>query len=278
MPKLNLEIYQSLMDALQARCAETGEPLHHFATRVLSDALELDHATLFQVSTTGALVQGVYKGAVTIGELKNHGDFGLGTFEGLDGEMVAVDGHFYQVHADGRIKESPDTALTPFAIVVAFRPKQHTAIPAFSSFAALTTTLDKLRRSNNLFYAVRLDGLFDKIHTRAPYQCAEALPLVEATANQAEFHMNYATGTIVGFWSPSYVRSINVTGWHLHFLTDDRKGGGHLLNCSAQALEVKMEELDDLRLAIPETTQFLTADLTLDPTLAVEKVEHGRDG
>ena len=78
-------------------------------------------------------------------------------------------------------------------------------------------------------------------------------------------------GTIVGFWSPPYARSINVAGWHLHFLTDDRKGGGHLLGCSGAGLEAKMEDLDDLRLAIPETTQFLHADLTQDPSQALDQ-------
>ena len=103
MPRLTVEVYQSLMDALLAHCEKTGEPLRHFVSRALSEALGLDHSTLFQVSTTGALVQGVYNEAVTVGGLRTHGDFGLGTFEGLDGEMVVLDGKFYQAHADGSI-------------------------------------------------------------------------------------------------------------------------------------------------------------------------------
>jgi hypothetical protein len=81
MPRLTTEVYQSLMDALLAHCEKTGEPLRHFVSRALSEALGLDHSTLFQVSTTGALVQGVYNEAVTVGGLRTHGDFGLGTFE-----------------------------------------------------------------------------------------------------------------------------------------------------------------------------------------------------
>jgi len=99
------------------------------------------------------------------------------------------------------------------------------------------------------------------------------VPLDQATAHQAEFRMKDVTGTIVGFWSPPYARSINVAGWHLHFLTDDRKGGGHLLGCGGQGLEAKLQDLDDLRLAIPETAQFLHADLTQDPSAALDKAE-----
>src|SRR5262249_33600418 len=131
MPRLNVHVYESLLNALTARCNETGESMRHFVSRALSDALGLDHSTLFQVSTTGALVQGVYKGAVTVGELRKHGDFGLGTFEGLDGEMVVVDGRFYQVRSDGRITEPPDTAPVPFAVVTTFQPRRRVQGAAF---------------------------------------------------------------------------------------------------------------------------------------------------
>jgi acetolactate decarboxylase len=273
VPRLNVEIYQSLLDALTARCNETGESLRHFVSRALSDALGLDHSTLFQVSTTGALVEGVYKGAVTVGELKKHGDFGLGTFEGLDGEMVVVDGRFYQVHSDGRITVPPDAAPVPFAVVTTFHPPRRVPIAGFTSFEELTRQLDAHRRSNNLFFAVRLDSRFAEIHTRVACKAEAGVPLDQATAHQAEFRMKEVTGSIVGFWSPPYARSINVAGWHLHFLTDDRKGGGHLLGCAGQGLEAKLQDLDDLRLAIPETAQFLHADLTRDPSAALDKAE-----
>jgi acetolactate decarboxylase len=273
MPRLTVEVYQSLLDALTARCAETGESLRHFVSRALSESLGLDHATLFQVSTTGALVQGVYKGAVTIGELRMHGDFGLGTFEGLDGEMVAVDGRFYQAHPDGRITEPPDDAPVPFAVVTTFHPQRRLALAAFDSFATLTAQLDSHRRSDNLFFAVRLDGRFAEIHTRVACKAEAGTPLDQATAHQAEFRMREVAGTVVGFWSPPYARSINVPGWHLHFLTEDRGGGGHLLDCRGEAMEARLQDLDDLRLAIPETAQFLHADLTQDPSAALDRAE-----
>src|SRR3954465_13606680 len=98
MPTLTTELYQSLMDALAAHCDATGESVRHFVTQALSDALGLDHATLFQVSTGAAMTQGANAKAVTGGDLARRGDLGLGTFEGLDGEMVVLDGRFYQAH------------------------------------------------------------------------------------------------------------------------------------------------------------------------------------
>ena len=273
MPRLTVEIYQSLMDALTEHCAKNGESVRHFVERALSDELGLDHSTLFQVSTAGALVQGVHNKAVTVGELKTHGDFGLGTFEGLDGEMIVVDGRFYHAHPDGSVTVPGDAAPVPYAVVTNFHPRHRAAVGPVASFAALTAELDRMRRSDNLFFAVRLDGRFDEIHMRVACKVASGVSLTEAAARQAEFRLRDTQGTIVGFWSPTYSRSIAVTGWHLHFLSADRGQGGHLLGCRAAHLEASAQDLDDLRLAIPETRQFLHADLTRDPTAALDKAE-----
>lgn len=277
MPRLTTEVYQSLMDALLAHCEKTGEPLRHFVSRTLSEALGLDHSTLFQVSTTGALVQGVYNEAVTVGGLRTHGDFGLGTFEGLDGEMVVLDGKFYQAHADGRITAPADAVPVPFATLTNFQPQHHGKIENVTSMSSLTGELDKLRRSDNLFFAVRVDGLFDEVYWRVACKVEAGVHLDKATDAQAEFRQSNIKGTMVGFWSPAYSRTIAVAGWHLHFLTEDRKAGGHVLGCKAVSLDVQVQDLDDLHLAIPETREFLHADLTQDPAAALEKAEMAKD-
>jgi len=97
MPNLSCEISQSLMNALHTRMLTTGEPVDHIVMCALADHLEVPHATLFQVSTAGALVEGISQGVVTVGELKRHGDLGLGTFADLDGVMVGVDGNLWRV-------------------------------------------------------------------------------------------------------------------------------------------------------------------------------------
>jgi acetolactate decarboxylase len=125
MPHLSCEISQSLLNALQTRVRTTGEPIDHIVMRALADQLQVPHATLFQVSTSGALVEGIYQGVVTVGELKRHGDLGLGTFADLDGEMVVVDGGFWQVPGSGAAHEASDSDLAPFAVVTNFRPERN---------------------------------------------------------------------------------------------------------------------------------------------------------
>jgi acetolactate decarboxylase len=263
------------MRALAARSARTGEPLAHIVMSALADALEMDHSTLFQVSTSTALVQGVYDGVVRIGDLKQHGDFGLGTFDGLDGEMLALDGHFYQVRSNGKVSEPADDARVPFAVVTTFRAERKFTIDHVDGIADLLAQLDGVRRTENLFYAVRIEGRFAHIKTRAACKAASGVSLVDATSRQAEFEFEDVHGTLVGFWTPSYARSLNIAGWHLHFVTDDRTGGGHLLDCRVTGLRAQIQELADVRIAMPETAAFLQADLSRDPTKDLDVAERG---
>jgi acetolactate decarboxylase len=132
-----------------------------------------------------------------------------------------------------------------------------------------------VRRTENLFYAVRIEGRFAYLRTRAACKAASGVSLVDATSRQAEFEFTEVSGTIAGFWTPAYARSINIAGWHLHFITDDRTGGGHLLDCRAVGLRAQLQELADVRIAIPETAAFLQADLSQDPSKDLDVAERG---
>ena len=276
MPTLTVDISESLMQAIGQRIERTGEPVAHVVMTALADALEVDHATLFQVSTTSALAKGVFRGAVTVEDLKEHGDFGLGTFNGLDGELVALDGRFFRVDETGSVHEAASEALVPFAVVTDFRAQRPVRIDVVSSFDDLTAQLDRRRTTQNLFYAVRVDGPFTRVKARAIHKTATGTSLVDAAIQQAEFEFRDVLGTLVGFWTPAYARTINVAGWHLHFLTADRTRGGHVLDCQGNGLEAQFDDVADVRIAIPETAAFLSADLSQDLSRDVERAERDR--
>ncbi len=276
MPTLTCQISQSLWDALQRRVSE-GEPLAHLVSRALADALQVDHGTLFQVSTTGALVEGIYDGVVSVGTLKEHGDFGLGTFADLDGEMVVLDGRAFHARPDGTVVRAPDGALVPFAVVTRFRSERSAVVEPCPSLVALESKLDAQRDSANIFFAVRVDGLFDFVKTRVACKTAPDTKLVEAAAHQAEFEYKDVEGSLVGFWTPYYATTVGAPGYHLHFLSNDRRIAGHLLDCGARTLHAQLQHEADVRIAIPETAHFLKADLTRDGSADLEKAEreHG---
>ncbi len=271
---LSCRISSSLWHSIQERCRATGESVDHLVRSALADYLQVDHGTLFQVSTAGAFVEGLYRGEVTIGALREHGDFGLGTFDGLDGEMVALDGHFYQVRGDGSVREVEKDARSPYAMVTRFSVGDAVQLADCADLSSLLAQLDRLRDSQNVFYAIRVEGEFDTVITRSVTRTPEGVPLVAAASQQHEFRLRNVRGTLVGFWSPGYLQTILVAGYHLHFLSDDRRSGGHLLDCAGQNLRAQVRREVDFRVSLPESPSFLRADLTRNPASDLGRAEN----
>jgi acetolactate decarboxylase len=266
-------VSEGLWRALLDHTRRNQVSLAHVVSKALAEYLRVAHHTLYQVSTATALVEGIYQGAVRVGTLREHGDLGLGTFEDLDGEMVVVDGQFYQVRSDGSVRECGDDVLSPFAAVTRFAPETQFRLPECAGLSQLNAQFDALRHSDNVFFALRVDGHFDYVHTRAMCRTREGVPLVQAAAVQPEFEFHDVTGTLVGFWTPEYAKTLNVPGYHLHFVSADRKKGGHLLQCRGQDLRLQIQREATLALALPETEDFLKADLRRDPTADLARAE-----
>jgi acetolactate decarboxylase len=264
MGLLSVEIPDSLSDALGQRSKATGEDSGTFVSRALRRALGKPVHTLFQVSTSRALVQGIYQEAVASDELMRHGDFGLGTFDELDGEMVVLEGVVYQVRGDGSVRRVAGNVGTPFATVLYFSPDSDISQPKLESFAELCAICDKHRSSQNVFYAFRVDGIFSYIHTRAMRRTQSGVSLKTAASTQPEFRFRDVGGTLVGFWSPQFVSSVDIPGYHFHFLSKDRKKGGHVLECAGSDLFLQFERVQEFHLSLPDSEEFLRADLTAD--------------
>ncbi|MGC1677690.1 MAG: acetolactate decarboxylase [Candidatus Binataceae bacterium] len=269
--KLNLP--EGLWRAIQKRRDETGESIRHIVNAALASHLEVDHRTLFQVSTSAALVQGIYDGAVTVATLREHGDFGLGTFEHLDGEMIVLDGEFFQVRSDGSVRIAQDAAQSPFAVVTHFAADDELSIGGKTDLTALCDAIDRRRGSNNLFYAIRIDAHFEHLQVRAACKSVEGVPLAEATIHQAEFEFSDLRGTIVGFWSPRYSAAFSIAGYHFHFLSADRTRGGHLLRCVTDGARIQLQREGNFQVALPESVEFLKSDLTRDPSADLDRSE-----
>ena len=229
---------------------------------------------IFQLSSINALLEGVFDGDMSYGRLKAHGDFGIGTFNALDGEMIAFDGHFWQIRGDGCANPVPDDTLTPFATVLFFAPKIEEEIVGPIDLDALKQVIDTKVSSNNLFCAVRIEGRFASVRTRSiPRQSKPYLPLVEITRHQPEFDFADVEGTIVGFRFPDFAAGMNVPGYHLHFLTRDRQGGGHLLALELDRGRIAIDEESDFHIELPTDPDFLVTDLTGDHRAELKKAE-----
>jgi acetolactate decarboxylase len=239
--------------------------------------MAFDPAEIFQTSTMGALLDGVYEGNLTIQELLRHGDFGLGTFNSLDGEMLVLDGVCYQLRSDGSAEIARGDELTPFAAVTWFHPDHRTDTSEPCDRAELRARMNESLDSTNLMVAVRVSGEFSMMRTRTvtkqqrPYR-----PFTEATQDQQEVTFADVTGTLAGFRMPEFEQGISVAGYHSHFIDDDRHHGGHALDYRLERGTVEFSLRSELHLSLQRTPQFLRADLdSTDIESRIRKTEGG---
>jgi len=231
-----------------------------------------DQDVLFQVSTINALLEGVYDGEFSFRELKTFGDLGLGTFNSLDGEMIMVDGEIYQVKSDGKVYVIPDSAKTPFSAVTFFEEDTSIAINGLTDYKSMEEFLDNNLPTRNLIYAIKIEGLFKYARTRSvPKQEKPYPPLMEVVKTQPEFEFHNVKGTLVGFRLPEYINGINVPEYHLHFITENKEGGGHLLELETGKVRVGIDFTDKIFVILPNSREFYDADLCKEKDL--EKVE-----
>lgn len=198
--------------------------------------------TLFQVAAFKTFARGDYDGATTYAELAKRGDFGIGTLNGLDGEMVALNGVFYQIPTDGKPVKISSEAKTPFAEVTFFEADQTLHVVGVMNYSELTAYIDQILATEGAMYAIKIHGVYDYAKTRSvPVQTVPYPSLTEVIAHQMVFTLNNVTGTTVGFRLPSYMDEINVAGYHFHFITDDEVAGGHLLDCIVRNATIEID-------------------------------------
>ncbi len=208
-------------------------------------------ASLYQVSSFNALADGGFEAITTVGQLKQHGNLGIGTFEGLNGEMIVLDGRIYQARADGTVAEPADSAGVPFASVTRFVPTLSRQLGALSGYAALTTTLDGLMPRKDSFYAIRVQAAFAHVKVRTIAGQSKPYPtLADALKAQVFSERSTITGTIVGIWAPDYVGGTTVAGYNLHFISADHAFGGHLVEAEFSSAQADIQELRDFELAL----------------------------
>jgi acetolactate decarboxylase len=102
--------------------------------------------------------------------------------------------------------------------------------------------------------------------------------LKNAASGQQEFGLKQLRGTLVGIWSPAFAASFSVPGYHFHFLSVDRQSGGHVLECRASEVEIDACAMNEMHVSLPETEDFLKADLTRDPEADLMKAERSHEG
>ncbi len=238
---------------------------------------EPGHDRMTQISVVSALMVGRYDGVATIPDLLREGDFGIGTLDHLDGELIILDGIAYQVRADGVIAKAGAGRSTPFATVVRFRPDGVIPCPAVASLAELDDRLNSAIPRKNSFVAIRIKSTLASITLRSvkrqepPYR-----PLAEVAKSQSVWTHANLSGTLLGTRCPTWAGGLNVPGFHWHFLSDDHSIGGHVLDCRVSEGRVEFDVCREWLVRLEDSRGFDQADLGQDLSRELRKVESSR--
>lgn len=162
----------------------------------------------------------------------------------------------------------------PFASVTVFNEDQRIEKAEFADYESLQKELDTMIENPNLFYAFKISGDFPYVKARSvPPQQKPYPPLAEVTKNQPTFVYENVKGYLFGFWCPAYVNGINVPGYHLHFISEDKTMGGHLLEVSIENAVILADQTPSFQMTLPEDKAFAVLKLEEDKTEELEKVE-----
>ncbi len=229
---------------------------------------------VFQNAPINALLAGCYSGTMSIQDIKKHGDFGLGTLDALDGELIVLDNSFYQVRSDGKVYLLEDSVQSPFAAVTFFEADRTFALDRTVDLKELTRFLDEQLPSQNVPYALRVEGQFETIQVRSPARQEKPFPaLTEAIKEQQIFEWNDQEGILIGFRTPPYMEGVNVPGYHFHFLNKEKTAGGHVLSFRLNNSRIEIDEENGFLMELPRNREFLNFHLENDSGEALAEVE-----
>lgn len=248
-----------------------GTMLFNTATADAASAPKNDRETIYQVALLQSLTMGYFDGSITVKQLKTFGDTGIGTFEGLDGEMIVLDGVVYRANQQCKINVVKDNITVPFSNVTFFDKDFSVNLNNVDDKEALEKILDSYvdKHGRNSFYMVKITGKFNSIHVRSESGASKPYPtLVEALKTQNEVTAENIGGTIVGLYCPDFMSSLNSTGWHFHFICEGRQFGGHVLGVSVDHAEAQFDKTETFRMNLPKMNNF--NDLNFNKDLSEE--------
>ena len=237
-------------------------------------------AMMFQVSTLQSLALGYTRAVMTVGELMQHGETGLGTFEDVNGEMIAIDGKCYRAMDDGTVAEAGDERGVPFASVAYMDNCREFELSGNYTMESLKAELNNRIEEDfglNSMHVIQIYGTFEKIYARSelPYRAHHVTLKDMLDITQTSFEFSDITGSLVGVYYPDYMDGINAAGWHLHFVNEERNKGGHVYEIKMSSGKVRLAKKTRIDIQLPKDPAFDTYSLKSASKDEIKHVEQG---
>lgn len=206
---------------------------------------------LYQFNTLGSLMSGLYDGKKTISSILHHGNFGIGTFDQVEGEMIIMDGIVYQALGNNTIRVADQDQTSPYVAVTNHNADVTFEMTGTHSINEVEKKIESYLTSRNLFHSIKIQGHFQSMKVRMATKTASGTSFDVVSANQPEYMEENISGTIVGFFTPTMFHGMSVAGFHLHFLSEDKKFGGHILDFTSEDLTVEIGQISKIQQDFP---------------------------
>ncbi len=221
-----------------------------------------------QTSIVNAVLKGLYDGEMTFGDLKKYGDFGIGYFNKMGGEVLALDGIFYRIKSDGLTEVIKDSDKTPFFTITAFESNTDNFTNRKFDYDGLKNYLLNMMPRKKSFYAIKIAGIFDNLDARTFLSQAKPYPETkQVLETQTEIKYTNTEGTLVGFYTPEFLEGIGVPGFHFHYLSKDKTRGGHVRTLNVNSITIEFIEISRFQIVLPKNKEFQDADLTMTKSM-----------
>lgn len=239
-------------------CKQESQDRSNYNDTEVEEIVPVPTDLFYHYSIWHAFVNKVFEGDLAVEELKTHGNVGLGSYTRLDGELVMLDGVPYRVREDGNVSIPSDNAHIVYANATFFERDSGFNISGSTNYDDLRGRINQELPSKNMFYAFKIHGRFK--YMKCGGLSKQEPPFKEGLdvliPNRPVFERENFSGTMVGFFCPDFIGDINAAGYHLHFISDDRTFGGHVMEFEAEHLEVEVDEMNEYKFVLPDTDAY----------------------
>jgi len=174
-----------------------------------------------------------------------------------------LDGIMYHVPSTGVVEVANDSTHIPYLNATFFDKDYSYELNGQLNYDTVRKMIQQHFPSRNYFYAFKIHADLDSLKLGSLYKQKKPYPLGldVLMPDRPKFDHGAISGTMVGFYCPDYIGDINVAGFHLHFLSDDKKVGGHVMEFKGHQFDVEMDKLASYHLVLPEATDFDSVNL-----------------
>lgn len=191
--------------------------------------------------------------------------------------MIIFKGKAYLSDISGKAVPLKGNTTVPFADVFSFSKPQVNSTYSDLTIEKILSIIKHKHYGDNYFYIIKITGKFSKINARTIPPAKKGYTLSQWITKNQKFHdLKNVEGTMTGIYSPKYLASVAVPGFHFHFITKDLSHVYHVYSFKSAQVNVQIEKINNFQIILPDTKEYQKANIQTFSHDTISKMEEGR--